>query len=184
MLLIFWVLGVICIILIVGSLDVESEIDWRPKSNEISNTGSRIRQFLFMIAIICFIFIIVCGALFPTMLEISTYEKVTNRIEISNFQNGSIEKNIYISVNAKENYTYYYKSNDGGLVKKSINSSETKIYEEDMCEKPIVITYTVYEKEEMNEIFSKIMYFSTDNVKEKETGKRYEIHIPKGTIKY
>lgn len=184
MLLIFFGLGVFCFIGIVSSLAVESEIDWRPDSKEISNTGSRLRHFLFIIAVICFISIVVCGALVPIMIEVSTFEKITNSTEILNVQNKSNQEYIYFSVDTQGDYTYYYKLEDGGIEQKKAKPTETKIYEDEVCEKPLLLTYTTYEKEEMNEFFSNIIYFSTDNIKEKETGKRYEIHIPKGTIKY
>lgn len=83
-----------------------------------------------------------------------------------------------IAVETKEVYSFYYKVNDNGFARKTVNANDTIIYEQENGT-PCVIEYTTYTKNKMNGILRTILAFGYGGERQKNS---YEIYVPKGTI--
>ncbi len=83
-----------------------------------------------------------------------------------------------IAVETKEVYSFYYKVNDNGFARKTVNANGTIIYEQENGA-PYVIEYTTYTKNKMNGILRAILAFGYGGEWQE---KSYEIYVPKGTI--
>ena len=120
--------------------------------------------------------------------KIDYYEEKTETVKIVSLQdNSQVEGNggggflhVYITIGTSGMYTYYYQLDDGGYKQGRIDADYTIIYEEDNCEMPRVETYTTFNQNNWSKFWTKVLVFSNKDGKEKS--KRYEIHVPKGTV--
>lgn len=166
------VLGIVCFILFL-LLGIVAQTG---KQKEAEGAG-KLGFFCVVVAIICFSLFVVGMVIDNTITEVVTYEKLTNRTELVNIEDDE-GKDIYITVNKDGNYNYY-----DGYKSKTVKSENTLIYEDENCNKPSIVTYKVHKKSVKDKTWSMILYF-TDESPVKENEKRYEIHIPMGTVRY
>jgi hypothetical protein len=84
---------------------------------------------------------------------------------------------VRISIDTDENYSFYYKLNNGGFKRGTVKAESTTIFEKDDST-PHVIEYTTYTKNKMNVILRAILAFGYGT----SNNKSYEIYTPTGTI--
>ena len=145
------------------------------------------------IGFICLGVAIVIGGLsalgyFGMNKKIGTIEKKTGTQEIVSLQdNTGIDStahrailHVYVTIGSSGEYTYYYQLEDGAFIQGSVPASSTKIYEEENCTNPCVETYVTYSQNNWSKVMTSIFLFSKKDGKELD--RRYELHVPKGTV--
>lgn len=84
---------------------------------------------------------------------------------------------VHISIDTDEIYSFYYKVDNGGFKRGTVNAESSIIFEKDNCT-PHVVEYTTYTKNKMNVVLRAILAFGYGTSDQKS----YEIYTPTGTI--
>lgn len=84
---------------------------------------------------------------------------------------------IRISIDTDEVYSFYYKVDNGGFKRGTVNAENSTIFEKDDCT-PHIVEYTTYTKNKMNVVLRTILAFGYGTSSQKS----YEIYTPTGTI--